>query len=348
MRVVITTVQVPFIRGGAEILAEGLRDAIRKEGHQAEIVAVPFKWYPPALILDHMLACRLFDLTESNGTPIDRVIGLKFPAYLIPHPNKVLWLVHQHRTAYELWDSKFGDLIHFPDGKLVRDAIRQADERFIPECKHVYTIACNVSKRLKAFCRIDSTPIYNPPSNAEKFYAADYQDYLYFPSRLTTIKRQDLVLAALAKTRHPVRVKFAGAPDHHSYYDLLLDSIKKLNLGDRVELQGMVSDADKLKSYANALAVVYPPSDEDYGYVTLEAMLAARPVITCTDSGGPLEFVEDGQTGFVTEPTPAALAEKFDQVWKNRDLAKKLGTKGRERYQSMKISWKNVVERLLS
>src|SRR5437773_2205296 len=128
MRILIATVQVPFVRGGAEVLAEGLRDALHREGHQAEIVAIPFKWYPPERILDQMLACRLLDLTESSGTPVDRVIGLKFPAYLIPHPNKVLWIVHQHRSAYDLWDHPLGDLINFPNGVQVRDAIRLADQ----------------------------------------------------------------------------------------------------------------------------------------------------------------------------------------------------------------------------
>src|SRR5438552_1765797 len=137
MRILIATVQVPFIRGGAEILAEGLRDALLAAGHQAEIVAVPFKWYPPERILDHMLACRLLDLTETAGVAVDRVIGLKFPAYLIPHPNKVLWVLHQHRMAYEMWDHPFGDLITSPQGPRVRDAIQEADQRLIPETRGV-------------------------------------------------------------------------------------------------------------------------------------------------------------------------------------------------------------------
>ena len=348
MRVVIATTQVPFIRGGAEILAEGLRDAIAMEGHQAEIVTLPFKWYPPERILDHMLACRLMDLTESNGTPIDRVIGLKFPAYMIPHPNKVMWLVHQHRTAYELWDHKFGDLIHFPNGKVVRDAIHLADKKHIPECKAIYTIAQNVSNRLRTFCEIDSTPLYSPPSSADKFYTEDYGDYFYFPSRLTTIKRQDLVLQALAKTKQPVRVKFAGIADHQAYVSFLQETLKTLKLSDRVEWQGRISEEEKLGTYANSLAVVYPPTDEDYGYVTLEAMLASRAVVTCRDSGGPLEFVVDGQTGFVTEPTPQGIAEAFDRLWKDRSLAKTMGENGKERYNSMHISWTNVVDRLLA
>src|SRR5919108_857053 len=157
MRIVIATVQVPFIRGGAEILAEGLRDALHSEGHEAEIVAIPFKWYPPERILDQILACRLLDITESTGMAVDRVIGLKFPAYFIPHPNKVLWILHQYRTAYELWDHQtLGDLIRFPNGVQVRNAVRKADVQLISEAKRVFTISGTVSKRLKDYCAVES------------------------------------------------------------------------------------------------------------------------------------------------------------------------------------------------
>jgi len=138
MRILIATSQVPFIRGGAEIHAEGLRDALRAVGHEAEIIAIPFKWYPPQQILDHMLACRLLDLTEVAGTPVDLLIGLKFPAYLIPHPNKVLWILHQHRTAYELWDHPLSDMIYYPNGAQVRDELPSADHRYRDELIEIH------------------------------------------------------------------------------------------------------------------------------------------------------------------------------------------------------------------
>src|SRR5216117_1742549 len=208
MRILIATVQVPFIRGGAEVHAEGLRDALRAAGHEAEIIAVPFKWYPPERIVDHMLACRLLDVTEVMGTPVDLLIGLRFPAYLIPHPNKVLWILHQHRTAYELWDHPLGDLITWPDGVLVRDAIRQADRQLIPEAKAVFASSANVARRLKEFCDLEATPLYHPPPSAERFYCGPAEDYLFFPSRLTRLKRQSLVIEALTQTEQAVRVKF--------------------------------------------------------------------------------------------------------------------------------------------
>lgn len=348
MRVLIATSQVPFIRGGAEILAEQLQKALIEHGHEAEIVAIPFKWYPPERILDHMLACRLLDLTESCGIPVDRVIGLKFPAYLIPHPNKVFWLVHQQRQAYDLWDNPLGDLRTAPNGVQVRDAIRHADTTIIPQARAIYTIAANVSKRLLDYCQIESTPLYNPPQDAEKFYSADDHGYIFFPSRLATLKRQSLVLQALALTREPGQLRFAGTPDTPAFGRELKELAHKLKMENRVQWLGHISEEEKRRQYAYSRGVVFPPVDEDYGYITLEAMLSAKPVITCSDSGGPLEFVQDRKTGIVTEPDPVSLAAALDELWSNPAYAKSMGEAGRARYESLGISWSNVVERLLA
>ena len=348
MRVLIATVQVPFIRGGAEIHAEGLRDALVRAGHEAEIFAIPFKWYPPEKILDHMLACRLLDVSEVAGTRVDRLIGLRFPAYLIPHPNKVLWILHQHRTAYDLWDHSLSDLVYYPNGSQVRDAIEQADRKLIPEARAVFANSRNVAQRLKRYCDIDATPLYHPPPNADKFYAASAEDYLFFPSRLCIPKRQELALQALALTRNPVQLCFAGISDHPDYTDKLQSLARKLKVQKRVEWLGGITEDEKLARYASALAVVYPPVDEDYGYVTLEAMLASKAVITCSDSGGPLEFVVDRQNGTIVDPTPEALAGAFDYVWENRGETQAWGRTGRARYKSLNLSWTNVIQKLLA
>jgi glycosyltransferase involved in cell wall biosynthesis len=348
MRVLALTTQVPFIQGGAERLAEGLIRSIQQAGHEAELVSIPFKWYPAERILDQMLMCRLLDLTESCGTKVDRVIGLKFPTYLVPHPHKVMWVVHQHRTAYDLWDSPYGDLINMPNGSQVRQAIINADNQVCAECQHIYTIAGNVSKRLKQYNNIESTPIYSPPFGAENFYCAAAGDYFFFPSRLNAMKRQYLAIKALAECQNPVKVVFAGKCDEGGTQAELKHLVTELGLHDRVTFLNEVSEAEKLSRYAQAIAVIYPPLDEDYGYVTLEAMLAAKAVITCNDSGGSLEFVIDQTTGLVTEPTPTHLAQAMDQLWDDRALAQRLGVAGRDRYDSLDISWANVVQRLLA
>jgi glycosyltransferase involved in cell wall biosynthesis len=348
MRVIISTVQVPFVRGGAEVLADGLRDALRAEGHQAEVVTVPFKWYPPERILDHMLACRLLDLTESSGARVDRVIGLKFPAYYANHPNKVLWVLHQHRAAYDMWGNALEDLDAFPNGSQVRDVIREADRRLLPEARAVYTIAGNVSGRLKHYCDVDSRPLYHPPAHADRFFCAEAEDYFFYPSRINASKRQGLVLEALGHTSRPVRVRFAGTGAHPGVLDELKAQARRLGVQDHVEWLGEVSEEQKRELYARALAVVFPPLDEDYGYVTLEAMLSSKAVVTCTDSGGPLEFVVAGETGTVCEPTPDALADALDRLWDDRPRARALGAAGRQRYRAMNITWPAVVERLVA
>ena len=347
MRVIIATVQVPFIRGGAELHAEGLQRALIAAGHEAEIVALPFKWYPLQRVLDHMLARRLLDLTEVAGTRVDLVIGLRFPAYLIPHPNKVLWILHQHRTAYELWDHpSLSDLIHYPDGVVARDAIRQADRNLISEAKAVFANSKNVAQRLKEFCGISAKPLYHPPPNAEKFYSAAAEDFFFFPSRICVPKRQELVLRALKKTRQPVRVRFAGTPDRAAYGDEMKSLSRKLRISDRVAWLEEATDDELIDQYARCLGVIYPPIDEDYGYVTLEAMLAAKPVITCTDSGGPLEFVQNESTGLIVQPDQDRLAEALDRIWSDREMARRWGLAGRHAYESLGLSWARVVREL--
>jgi glycosyltransferase involved in cell wall biosynthesis len=348
MKILVVTSGVPFIRGGAEILADNLTEALAGAGHEAELITIPFKHYPPDRIPNHILSCRLLDLTESCGVQIDRIIGLKFPAYLIPHPNKVVWLLHQHRTAYELWDHPTaGDLIHFPDGPVVRDAIRKADTGLLPTARAIYTLSENVSGRLQKFCGIGSQPLYNPPAQAELFHSGPAGDYFFFPSRITGIKRQLLVIQAMEKCQERTVVRFAGEADNPAQLAACTDAIRHLKLQGRVEWLGWISDELKRELYANSLGVIFPPVDEDYGYITLEAMLSSKPVITCSDSGGPLEFVIDRQTGLVAQPTPESLAQAMDSLWADRRCAAALGEAGRARYQDLNISWDHVVEKLL-
>ena len=348
MKVLVVTSGMPFIRGSGEILADNLCQALSAAGHEAELIHIPFQHYPPNRIPDQILACRLLDLSETCGVRIDRVIGLKFPAYLIPHSNKVIWLLHQHRTAYELWDHPMaGDLIHHADGPVIREAIRQADRELIPEAKAVYTLSENVSGRLRRFCGIAGEPLYNPPAHASLFYASSAGDYFFFPSRVTGLKRQLLVIAALARCQERTRVRYAGEADSPRELAACVDAIRHLKVEGRVEWLGWISEEQKRELYANCLGVLFPPVDEDYGYVTLEAMLSSKPVITCADSGGPLEFVVDRQTGWVVEPTPEALAQAMDALWADRRCAATMGEAGRARYEDLKISWEDVVEKLL-
>jgi glycosyltransferase involved in cell wall biosynthesis len=348
VRIIIATVQIPFVSGGAESHAEGLKSALIAEGHEASIVTVPYNPAVPEHIPDQMLACRLMVLSEVLGTRVDRLIALKFPAYLIPHPHKIVWVLHQHRAAYDLWDYPFEDLSATPRGVMVREAIRRADQ-LLAEAAAVYANSKNVANRLAHFCGIAAQPLYHPPPNAESFYCArETEEYFFFPSRLSASKRQSLVLEALALTKQKVKVRFAGVPDSAEYGKRLKSLGEKLGLESRVEWLGFIPEEEKREHYAKAIAVIFPPVDEDYGYITLEAMLSSKAVITCDDSGGPLEFVMHKETGLIAKPTATALAKALDGFWQDRTLAATYGRSGRDHYRHLKLSWPEVVRQLLT
>jgi glycosyltransferase involved in cell wall biosynthesis len=348
MRILIANTRIPFVNGGAEVLAGGLLAALRRSGHEAEIVAIPFKWYPPERLLDQILAARLFDLSEAVGRKVDRLIGLKFPAYLLPHPNKVLWILHQHREAYDLWDKNAGDLHEYPNGSQVRDAIDRAERALLPEAKRLFTISRNVACRLAHYSGLEGEPLYPPPPAAEVFYTREPSDYLYFPSRVNPLKRQQLVIEALALTRNPVRVCFSGAPDSPEFETRCLEAASKAGVKNRVVWRGRVAAEETRELYARSRGVIFTPYDEDYGYVTLEAMLARKPVITCSDSGGPLEFIMHRENGLVADPQPEALSVAMDELWDHDAQARRWGEAGRQHYQDMRIDWPFVLERLLA
>ena len=347
MRVLIATTHVPFVDGGAETMDRSLTKALKAKGHMVETLRIPFKWYPPERIHEHLLACRLLDVQESNGVPIDRVIGFKFPAYHIRHPNKVAWILHQHRTAFEMWGTELCDLSPHPEGKAIRDSINALERKLLPEARSLFTISQTVTDRLQKYCELKAKTLYQPPENEEAFHAGETGDYLYFPSRLNTWKRQQLAIEALAQTRTPVKIRFSGAPDNPKYLEQLKEQASRLKVENRIFFLGRIPFEDMVEQYANCRGVLFTPENEDYGYITLEAMLSAKPVITCSDSGGPTEFIRHEEEGFVCDPDPASIAKAMDALWQNPTFAKESGLKALGHYRELDLSWDNIVDTLL-
>jgi len=343
--IVICTAQVPFTTGGAELHVEGLRRAFVEEGYNAEVVALPFKWYPPHQIMRSALAWRLLDLSEANGKKIDLVVGMKFPAYLVEHERKVLWIMHQYRSAYNLWGTAFDDLSTQPDGPRVREWIHHCDNQFIPKARKVFANSQTVADRLLRFNNIASEPLYHPPPRAGFIRTGAQRDFVLYPSRVEAQKRQQLLIEAAHLIKSPIKIILAGSCANQQYYEGL---IKKYGVGDKVQLAGFVDEPTLQDLYANALAICYLPFDEDYGYVTLEGMLAAKPVIVAADGGGATELVDHGETGLVVTPAPQAIAEAIDELHGNREQASKMGTRGRNKLESMNLTWKHVVEKIIS
>ncbi len=341
-RIVICAAQVPFARGGAEYLVEGLRDALREQGHMVDIVSLPFSWQPVERIAQSALAWRLLDLTSVNGVPIDQVICTKYPSYMVRHPRKVVWLVHQLRQAYDWYGTPMSDFANTERYRAVRRAVLRMDRRGLGEAKACYTISRNVSQRLARFNQIKSTPLYPPSRYASHLYSGAYGDYILSPARLDRAKRLDLLLEALAHSAPAVRAIFVGQGDDLPRLEKLA---ARLKLGDRARFLGFVDEAALIDLYAGARAVYYAPVDEDYGFATVEAFGAARPVITTEDAGGVLEFVEDGVNGYVLPPQPAAIAQRLNVLLADAALAQRLGEAGRP--LAAPITWERVVEALV-
>lgn len=346
MKIAIATVQVPFITGGAEILVNMLKQELIKRGHRAEVVTIPFKWYPSDSLEKSMMMGRMIDLSEINGEKIDRVIAMKFPAFYLKHDHKVIWLMHQHRQAYDLWETPYGDLHNFDNGEKLRKLIHECDKKYLEESDHIYTIAQNTSNRLLKYCGIQSDVLYHPPLNYEKLHCEEYGDYIFYTSRIDQIKRQRLLVEAMQYVKTDVKAVIAGGGSEEEIA-YLKELIKKHSLSNKVKLAGFISEEEKIKYYANCLGVYFGAYDEDYGYITLESFFAKKPIIVHKDSGGPLEFVTDEINGFVIDDDPRMIAEKMDQWYLDKKLAQKQGENGYQSLLDKNINWDYVIDALL-
>lgn len=341
--VLVCETQVPLVRGGAELLVRQLVAELRQRGFDTDRVSIPFKWYPKEELLPHAAAWGLLDLSESNGRPIDLLIATKFPTYLARHPRKVCWLVHQHRAAYELAATPYSDFGHDEVDVALRDQLMAIDERAIGACVGRYTISRTVTDRLRRYNGLDSTPLYHPPLLADRLAPGPSGNYVLSVARLEQNKRVDLAVQSVAFWPEPLTLAVVGGGSQRA---LVERAAEEAGVAHRVHFHGEVSDESLPALYREALAVLYVPFDEDYGLVTLEGFLAGKPVVTADDSGGTLEFVEDGVTGRVTAPDPRAIGEAVAELHGARQVAAQFGAAGRERAAA--ITWDHVIDRLVS
>ena len=333
---------MPFVQGGAELHARALVDQLRHRGYEVERVAIPFRPQAKSDLLAQAAAWRLLDLTSSNGQPIDLLIATRFPSYFARHPRKVAWVIHQHRAAYELCGTGYSDFEHTEEDVGLRQRLIELDARMLGECRHVFANAQNTANRMQKFNGVPARALYHPPPLAGRLRPGPYGDYVLVVGRLETVKRADLAVRAWAHVAAPARLVVVGDGSQRPELERLA---RETGAGDRIVFAGAPSDDELAGLYTGALAVIYAPYDEDYGYVTLESFLSAKPVVTAADSGGTLEFVVDGQNGFVTAPDPAAIADAINRLAADAPLRTRFGQAGRAR--ALEVTWDGVVEQLL-
>jgi glycosyltransferase involved in cell wall biosynthesis len=341
-RIAVVTSSPPMVEGGHMTIARALVQALRAEGHQAEVVVTPQN--PFGRQASAYIATWLTDLTASGLDRIDQVISLRYPSYAVRHPQHVCWLNHTMREYYDLWD-RFERTLS-PRGRfkerLRRRAMHAADRYLLTHnVKRLFVQSRTVQQRLAMWPELRSEVVY-PPAPHRAYRCDGYEDYIFMVSRLTTLKRADLLLRALATPRGAgIRAVIAGDGEERGP---LMTLARELGLDGRVTLTGGLSEAQLLDHLARCRAVCFPPLGEDYGFVTVEAFSSSKAVITCRDSGGPAELVEPQVSGFICDPTPESLADALAAVMADRSLAESLGTGARK--TASRLTWPGVVSKL--
>ena len=332
MRIAVCRPAVPFVRGGAEIFADDLVARLRARGHEADVVSVPFKWYPGQRVLTQAFVWRLLDLSESDGRPIDLVVATKFPSYCVRHPNKVVWLLHQFRQAYELDGTEFGQFSQSAVDRATRRHVQRLDAVSLGEARKVFATSRNVADRLLGSTGLEAEVLPHPPQDLA--YRTDgYEPFVFSVGRLDRAKRIDLLIRGAA--RSGVEVVIAGEGPDRERLEALADG--------GVRFAGRVSAEELADLYARCRAVFYAPVDEDFGMVPFEAFLAGKPVVTTTDAGGPLDVVRDRETGRVVEPTVEAVAAALAIA---EDDARTWGRAGKA--LAAEVTWESALDRLLA
>ena len=324
------------------VIARSLVAALRDAGHDAEVVVTPQNRFGRQAAA--YFATWLTDVGSSEGRPIDRVISLRYPSYAVRHPHHVCWLNHTMREYYDLWDrfhSGLGARAQVKES-IRRRLVRSADWYFLRyNVRRLFVQSRTVQQRL--WPSLPSRVLY-PPAPQRPYRCEGYGNYIFMVSRLTPLKRVDLLLRALAMPAGAgIQAVIAGEGEERPALEAL---IAREKLGDRVTLTGRLADAELLDHLARCRAVCFPPFNEDFGFVTVEAFAAQKAVITCTDSGGPAELVADGEQGLVTEPTAGALADALRRIMRDQTLAERLGRQAHAR--GAELTWARTVETLLA
>jgi glycosyltransferase involved in cell wall biosynthesis len=332
VRIAVCRPQVPFARGGAEIFTDELAEQLRVRGHEADVVSVPFKWYPGQRVLTQAFLWRLLDLTESDARPIDLVVATKFPSYCVRHPNKVVWLLHQFRQAYELDRTGLGQFSESAEERATRRRVQRLDETALGEARKVFATSGNVADRLLHSTGIEAEVLPHPPQQLA-YRTEAYEPFVFSVGRLDRAKRIDLLIQAAA--RQDIDVVIAGDGPDRKRLETLANG--------RVRFTGRVTEEELADLYARCRAVFYAPVDEDFGMVPFEAFLAEKPVVTTTDAGGPLEVVRDRETGRVVEPTVEAIAAALAI---DEDDARAWGRAGKALAEQ--VTWDHAIDRLLA
>lgn len=343
-RIAVITSTPPLSEGGHLVIARSLVRALEDAGHQAGLVLTPqnrFGRQGPAYVANWLTDVGV----TGDGARVDQVISLRYPSYAVRHFVHVCWLNHRMREYYDLWE-RFSASLSWR-GRLkegLRRTLVHAVDRYLltRNVTRLWAQSRTVQARLQRYGRISSEVLYPPPPPRD--YRCDgYGDFLFAVSRLTPLKRINLLVEALARpAARRVRLVVAGEGEDDQR---LRERARALGVDDRVDFVGRLSDDALVERFGRCRAVCFAPFDEDYGFVTAEAFASRKAVITCADSGGAAELVRDGRNGLVVEPSPDAIAAAMARLHDDPALAEQFGSVAHA--DVAELTWSRAVERLV-
>lgn len=339
----VVTSSPPSVEGGHLVIARALVAAARECGHDAHLVVTPD--YGFGRTAASYLANWRAEVRKVGGRDIDQVISLRYPSFAVRHPRHVCWLNHTMREYYDLWP-RFAEEIS-PRARVkerVRRAALHIADRWLLKhrLREVIAQSHTIQRRLADNFGIRADVLYPPPP-LHAYRCEQYGNFIFAVSRLTPLKRLDLLIRALAEpSARRVTAVIAGEGESRSSLESLAAT---LGVDGRVTFLGRVDDRTKLDHLARCRAVCFTPFAEDYGFVTVEAFASRKAVVTCHDSGGPSELVRHDESGLVCDSTPAAVAAALARLDGESGLAERMGARAESQVAAM--TWPAVVRRLV-
>jgi hypothetical protein len=342
VKVAIASTFVPFAANPYRGLVVALEEALRLEGHQTEVVLLPQVDVPDRLI-SQILAFRLVGLES-----VDRLICLRPQAHVIPHRNKVLWLLDGLLAGGEQWKFSGYPVRHSRDrGQL--DAVRTSDKRCFDECKTVFVGSPILKESLLSEHAIESIVLRPPLPPPRKPENNAHSSTIICLSSYDENSRLHVIIQALACNASTLSLKVFGDRCHPSYQALLGQLINDLGLEQRVSLEfGLTSEEVLTTVFAECVAVIdLEASRTTAGDGMIRSARAARCMIVAADGGANLDGVVDGVTGVVIEPEVASVAAMLHSLQAGAIDHAALGENLHERAGQAAMSWPETLRQLL-
>jgi glycosyltransferase involved in cell wall biosynthesis len=312
----------------------------------------------------------------------DAVISTQPPSFATEHRKHISLFYHHMKVYYDMSNLIQEVGLSQPYHRKAVEVIREIDTLALSKTSRILAGSLTVKERLEKFNGIsDNVDVIYAGIDPEIYNYQGPIDYIdpIVVGRHEFPKRPELFVKAM-KYLHDKKGRVVGAGgrtddlikiDHILSYcamesfviqddivwkrmsngnfsgehEQLLRLSNKSKVKSNIVFTGRVSKEELLKEYSNALCVVCPAFEEDYGLTAIEAMAFKKPVIACKDGGGYAELIQDGVNGFLVDPTSEAIANALKKLIDDKQLCIRMGEAAYD--ASRNYNWDNTRKKLI-